>query len=363
MAAAIKAPRPPSASVAAATTGKTTSSRCIGYVAMVLLSVQFGLQPILYKEFARQATNRTVLVVGCEAFKLLLALLVLVSSGTIGRVVTTWRLRDSLVISGLPACTYAVQNVLMQVAYQHLPSIVANLMNQTKLLSAALFLYLLMGQRFSMPQCSAMLLLLSAAVLLSLAQDTSNSSSSNKNTTPDVSALSATSLQLGLVSVLLASLLSGLGSTLTQRAMQHHKRDAALVTIELSVYGSLFLVVLPATWSMLVKMPGTDLAAARTTWWTHIDPIFEGCDYYTLIPVVSNALGGLLVGTVTKHLGGVLKSFALIGGIAFTAFVESYAYDAVLPKEVFIAAGLVATSMVIYSRFPYVDKAKKAKLE
>ncbi|KAF4029797.1 Nucleotide-sugar transporter [Phytophthora infestans] len=317
---------------------------------MVLLAMQFGLQPILYKELAGEVKNRSVLVIACELCKLLLSLLTLLSSGALGRVVKTWSLHDSLIASGLPACTYAVQNVLIQIAYQHLPSIVFNLINQTKLLSAALFLYFLMGMRFSLQQCFAMMLLLSAAVLLSLAKDGG----------ADDAATPAISVELGLVPVLLASLLSGLGSALTQRSMQQHKRDAALVTVELSVYGSLFLMM-PAIWSTIVKTPISESPAANVL--TNIDKVFKGCTYYTLIPVVSNALGGLLVGTVTKYVGGVLKSFALICGIAFTAFVESYVYGAVLPNEVFVAAGLVATSMAIYSSFPYAKKETKAKTE
>ncbi|KAG3147296.1 hypothetical protein PI126_g12932 [Phytophthora idaei] len=328
----------------------TPSSTWIGYVAMVLLAMQFGLQPILYKEFAGEVKNRSVLVIACEGCKLLLSLLTLLSSGALGRVVKTWNLHDSLMASSLPACTYAVQNVLIQIAYQHLPSIVFNLINQTKLLSAALFLYFLMGTRFSLQQCFAMMLLLSAAVLFSLAKDGGS----------DDAAAPSISVELGLVPVLLASLLSGLGSALTQRSMQQHKRDAALVTVELSVYGSLFLMM-PAIWSTIVKTPVSESPAANAL--ANLDKVFEGCDYYTLIPVVSNALGGLLVGTVTKYVGGVLKSFALICGIAFTAFVESYVYGAVLPNEVFIAAGLVATSMAIYSSFPYVKKEAKAKTE
>ncbi|KAF1773943.1 Nucleotide-sugar transporter [Phytophthora cactorum] len=264
----------------------TPSSTWIGYVAMVLLAMQFGLQPILYKEFAGEVKNRSVLVIACEGCKLLLSLLTLLSSGALGRVVKTWNLHDSLMASGLPACTYAVQNVLIQIAYQHLPSIVFNLINQTKLLSAALFLYFLMGSA--------------------------------------------------------------------------SRYSTALVTVELSVYGSLFLMM-PAIWSTIVKTPVSESPAANAL--ANLDKVFEGCDYYTLIPVVSNALGGLLVGTVTKYVGGVLKSFALICGIAFTAFVESYVYGAVLPNEVFIAAGLVATSMAIYSSFPYVKKEAKAKTE
>ncbi|KAL4117516.1 hypothetical protein PRIC2_011507 [Phytophthora ramorum] len=316
---------------ATATSAKAApSSTWIGYVAMVLLAMQFGLQPILYKEFAGHVKNRSVLVIACEGCKLLLSLLSLLSSGALGRVVKTWSLHDSLMASGLPACTYAVQNVLIQVAYQHLPSIVFNLINQTKLLSAALFLYFLMGTRFSLQQCLAMLLLLSAAVC----------SRSPKTAAPMTQPLPP--------------------SLSSSRSMQQHKRDAALVTMELSVYGSLFLM-LPAIWSTIVKTPVSESPAANAL--ANMDKVFEGCDYYTIIPVVSNALGGLLVGTVTKHVGGVLKSFALICGIAFTAFVESVVYGAVLPNEVFIAAGLVATSMAIYSSFPYVNKEVKTKTE
>ncbi|RLN88702.1 hypothetical protein BBJ28_00018084 [Nothophytophthora sp. Chile5] len=339
------APAPPAAAAAPA------SSPWVGYVAMLLLAVQFGLQPMLYKEFAANVKHSSVLVIACEVCKLLLALLTLLSSGALARVVKTWSLQESLSASGLPACTYAVQNVLIQVAYQHLPSIVFNLINQTKLLSSALFVYLLMGTRFSLAQCFAMLLLLSAAVLLSLAK---NGGADGDDAAP------AISVELGLVPVLLASLLSGLGSGLTQRSMQQHKRDAALVTMELSVYGSLFLM-LPAIWSAIAKTPVSESPAVNAL--GSLDKVFEGCDRYTLIPVVSNAMGGLLVGTVTKHVGGVLKSFALICGIAFTAFVESYVYGAVLPQEVFIAAGLVATSMAIYSSFPYVKKESKPKTE
>lgn len=330
---------------------KAPSSAWIGYAAMALLAVQFGLQPILYKEFAAGAKNSSVLVIGCESFKLLLAALTLASSGGLGSVARNWTLRESLAASGLPACTYAVQNVLIQVAYQHLPSIVFNLLNQTKLLWSALFIHLLIGTKYSLAQCFSMLTLLGAAMLLSLSKDSGG----------DAADAPPMSVEFGLVPVLLASMLSGLGAAITQRSMQQHKRDAALVTMELSLYGSLFLMM-PAIWSTITKTPNDESPALNAL--KSIDAVFEGCDVYTLIPVVSNACGGLLVGTVTKYVGGVLKSFALICGIAFTAFVESYVYGAVLPREVFVAAALVAFSMAVYSSFPYVDASKsKAKKE
>lgn len=49
----------------------------------------------------------------------------------------------------------------------------------------------------------------------------------------------------------------------------------------------------------------------------------EGWTRYTWVPVVTQALGGVIVGLVTKHAGGVKKGFALIAGIALTAFVQA----------------------------------------
>ncbi|TYZ67322.1 hypothetical protein PybrP1_008065 [[Pythium] brassicae (nom. inval.)] len=326
----------------------------VGAVSMALLAVQFGLQPILYKEFAAGVTSTSALVVACELCKLAIAFVVLAASGELRGVLKTWELRQSLRASGLPACTYAVQNVLVQVSYQHLPPIVFNLVNQTKLLWTALFVFLLLGKRFSALQCVAMLVLLSAAVLLSLAKDSGRDGDRDSDSAPPAS------FELGLLPVLLASILSGVGAAITQQSMQVHKRDPALVTIELSVYGSVFLA-LPLLWSALSaslvagsRRPsaagapeGVDTALVAS--------LFDGWDALTLLPVATNALGGLLVGTVTKHVGGVLKSFALICGIAFTAFVESAVYGAVLPADVYVAAVLVALSLFLYSAFPYKE--------
>ncbi|DBA02262.1 TPA: hypothetical protein N0F65_007672 [Lagenidium giganteum] len=319
----------------------TSGMALAGYVSMTLLAVQFGLQPILYKEFAAHAKYPSILVIACEVCKFAIASVIIVSSGNAAKIWKSWHWWESVQASGLPACTYAVQNVLVQISYQNLPPIIFNLINQTKLLWTALFLFVLMGKRFSLVQCVAMLMLLSAAVLLSVAKDPSSS-----NGDADVEL----DFQLGLLPVIVASILSGVGATITQRSMQVHRRDVSLVTMELALYGSIFLV-LPVLLPSPSRLDSSSISAVPISQW------LDGWDSFTLIPIVTNAMGGLLVGAVTKHVGGVLKSFALICGIAFTAFVESYLYGSVLPTDVYIAAVLVAISMSLYSSFPYVEPA------
>jgi hypothetical protein len=57
----------------------------------------------------------------------------------------------------------------------------------------------------------------------------------------------------------------------------------------------------------------------------------------------------------------VLKSFALVCGIAFTAVVESFLYGNALPVEVWVAAAMVTLSMFIYNAFPYTEDEKLKK--
>ncbi|TMW61123.1 hypothetical protein Poli38472_013586 [Pythium oligandrum] len=326
------------------------TSKTKGYAAMALLAVQFGLQPILYQQFAAQAKYTSVLVIVCEWCKLLVAFAALLSSGEALQVWKTWSFKQSLAASGLPACSYAVQNVLVQIAYQHLPPIVFNLINQTKLLWTALFVHLLIGKRFSFQQCGAMLVLLSAAVLLSLAKGTTKATHDSSG--PSMEPLS---VERGLLPVIAASVLSGFGGAVTQRSMQLHQRKTALVTMELSFYGMLFLTT-PAMYSLLfVSDYGLSSLVFSTSQWFSL---FQGWDVFTLIPVLSNALGGLLVGAVTKYVGGVLKSFALVVGIALTAVVESWLTNTALPVDVWVAAALVTLSMFVYNAYPYEEKPK-----
>lgn len=40
------------------------------------------------------------------------------------------------------------------------------------------------------------------------------------------------------------------------------------------------------------------------------------------LPIVTNSLGGILVGQVTKHMGGVSKGFSIVGGLVVCGVVQ-----------------------------------------
>lgn len=78
--------------------------------------------------------NKTAIVVATEGTKILIATLAisLYSKVERAKIFEKWSVQDSLKVAALPATLYAIQNLLVQYAYDYLPSMTFNLLNQTK---------------------------------------------------------------------------------------------------------------------------------------------------------------------------------------------------------------------------------------
>jgi len=81
--------------------------------------------------------------------------------------------------------------------------------------------------------------------------------------------------------------------------------------------------------------------------------IFAGWSIYTLIPIMTNAAGGIIVGQVTKLAGSVNKGFALIIGVILSGIFQFLIYGIQLNWTTFIAIPLVFTAIHLHSKYPY----------
>eukprot|EP00897_Mesotaenium_endlicherianum_P008573 jgi/Mesen1/7744/ME000407S06950 len=316
-----------------------------GLLFMAFLALQYGLQPIFSRKFVgacRPGIILTSQVIACEVLKITLSVGVMAWEGSLGAHVRGWRVREAVVCSAFPAAVYALQNSLIQIAYRHLDYLTFSMLNQTKLLFTALFNFSFLRIRQSRQQVVALLVMLVAAILLTLGQGQSSSSSSSKkqqqqSSSSEVEAEAA--LYLGVVPVLAASLLSGLGSTACQWAAQVKKRSPYLMTLEMSLLG---VALLSAS---LGSLP--DGAKLREL------GFFHAWTPQAAIPVVSNAVGGILVGLVTKYSGGVRKGFVIIAALIVTAMAQ-LAIDGIVPSAyVWVAMPLVVTSTLVHTSHPY----------
>ena len=305
-----------------------------------LLALQFGLQPILASKFQPKDVSKTSIVIGTELGKIIIAIVYIMGlepKAIQRKIVIDWSLSSSLKIAAIPAILYALQNVFVQYGYVLLDSMTFNLLNQTKTLSAAFFLWALMGSKQSYMQLVALFLLLAAAIMLNLGKQTGKI---NQTQLPDYT--------LGVAMVAGASLLSGVSGALTQRALSDNSagaRHSVFFSAELAVYGILVLLL-----SAVVSADGAKVLSSG---------LFAHWDIYTLIPVVANAFGGVIVGQVTKYAGGVVKGFALIAGIIITGVVQWLTEDKPLTTRDWVAVLMVSLSIYLHSKYPVPKESVK----
>jgi len=70
-----------------------------------------------------------------------------------------------------------------------------------------------------------------------------------------------------------------------------------------------------------------------------------------LLPIMTNACGGIIVGQVTKHAGSVRKGFALILGIVFTGALQAALGGGGLSDNQKVGGALVVASMYLHMKF------------
>lgn len=364
-------PLPPQAQVVPVVTASSSQSNYItpdnnnnnnsriSVVYMGLLALQFGIQPMLVRNFTPRGICKSSVVLTQEIFKFGLASIAYLSttneeSRTLDRAHLT--LKSWLTMAGLPACLYTIQNLMSLMAYQNLEALTFNILNQTKILSAALCCYFIMGKKQSIIQSlSLVLLLLSALVIEQVVTVSSLLSGSVVDSVKGVwgvlgsggSEAFSTRFTYGVVPVLVASFLSGLNGALTQRNLQgsiaqkRRPKNSYMFSMELCAASSAVLLL-----SLLVSRDGKMIAS---------NGFFHNWQSpKVLIPIVTNSLGGILVGLVTKHAGSVRKGFALIFGIFVSGLLQS---EGVSTTQ-WLGGVMAAISLWMHATNPHSEPAK-----
>ncbi|KAM3757541.1 hypothetical protein ACB098_02G196100 [Castanea mollissima] len=286
-----------------------TSARIWFY--SLLLTLQYGAQPLISKRFIRREVIVTSSVLTCEIAKVICALFFMTKDGTLKKVYNEWTLVGALTASGLPAAIYALQNSLLQISYKNLDSLTFSMLNQTKIFFTAIFTYFIMRQKQSIQQIGALFLLIIAAVLLSIGEGSSKGTSS-----ADAEQI----LFYGIIPVLVASVLSGLASSLCQWASQVKKHSSYLMTVEMSFVGSLCL--------LLSTSKSPDGEAIRQH--------------------------GFFYGWTPLTLG-----FVIVSALLVTAMMQ-FIFEGKPPSlYCLVALPIVVCSISIYQKYPYQVKKKE----
>lgn len=309
-----------------------------GYFFMVLLAVQFGMQPLLTRRFLGRGVIVSSSVLAVEVMKVILSLFLMVAEGQHREALAGWTLRGSLRAAGLPAISYAAQNLLLWAAMLDLDALVFNLVNQTKVLFTALCVFALLGRRQSPLQVLALVLLFVAALICS-GSFSSFYGGGNGGAEATGASDGLVLHGLGFWCAVSASGLSGLGAALSERALQAEKRNSYLFSAELAVFSSLSLLI-----TFVFSADGREIMQRG---------FFSGWELPSAaLPLVMQSVGGIFVGQVTKHAGSVAKGFAIMAGIILTMLARFVVEGKKLDGELIVALPLVLISVYLHSCHP-----------
>ena len=322
----------------------------IHVVLATLLAVQLAVYPPLVSRFAAEGFIKKSYVLAQEACKMAISLALLAVTAYWRSPVqkaraakkepwTVWR---SVQVALVPATIYSLQNTLCLVAYETIDGLTFNLLNQTKLIWTAVFVLVLLKRRQTAGQWCALAMLFVAAVLLSVAKSDEDGGAGRE--------VSGRAHLFGCAAALGAAMLSGLASACCQWALQVGGRDSFLFSAELGFF-SICALFLTLGVELATGWPAGGDAQQMLT----MGSVWASLDARTMVPILVNACGGVVVGLLTKFSGSVVKSYALIAGILLSTMLQMYFGGGGLTWQSKAAAPLVVVAM--YLNFAF--KAKK----
>eukprot|EP01038_Epipyxis_sp_PR26KG_P012046 gene12046-16120_t len=344
-----------------------------------LLALQFGLQPLISNQYCKNVSKTSIVMV-TEIEKVLFAIVSYsrLSDNDKSKLCSSWSIQESIRIAALPAVLYSIQNILLQYGFSYLDPTTFNVLNQTKLISSAFWLWIILGKKQSYIQIVSLLLLFIAALILNIEEQTLH----NHNISHILSSTSLDSkYSIGVMMVCVASVISGLSSALMQKAFTscessngNGSRDPIYFSAELAIYGIMFLVL-----SMIISMvistqtnmfhntshsPVQVTSFPSNNYYNYIPfGLFKHWNFWTFIPVTTNALGGIIVAFITKSGGGIVKGFNIIFGLIITVLAEYILYNKPLHIHDWIGLAIVISSIIVYQSFPHNNNNNNNNLD
>merc|ERR1711862_330790 len=99
-------------------------------------------------------------------------------------------------------------------------------------------------------------------------------------------------------------------------------------------------------------------SASPCYWWSQLtevwrqEGLFARWDLFTLLPILTQGWGGIIVGLIAKTAGSVKKGFAVTVGLLFTCLLKGFVEAEPLSPSTYVAVPLVALSIYLHSKYP-----------
>ena len=266
----------------------------------------------------------TVAVLFTEVLKLLMSVaLELTRCGGLGTAASPASLRQQVAACetarlALPALLYTLQNNLIYVALGHLEVVSFQVLYQTKLIITAVLSVAFLGRRLTAAQWLAVVLLTAGVVAVELSDASSSASTGGGGGGVALSLRSLGRQGVGALAALSAAAFSSIAGVYFEGLVKARETTApslwarnvqlCVFTIPLAAFGAAM---------KLRQSAHAPVAAAFTT----------GFDAPTVLLVVLNASGGLLVAAVIKYGDNILKNFTTSCSVILGTLISIVLFD------------------------------------
>eukprot|EP00927_Polykrikos_kofoidii_P078941 TRINITY_DN75743_c0_g1_i1.p1 TRINITY_DN75743_c0_g1~~TRINITY_DN75743_c0_g1_i1.p1 ORF type:complete len:390 (-),score=47.43 TRINITY_DN75743_c0_g1_i1:1-1134(-) len=326
-----------------------SNAEIVGYVFMVLVAIQTGIQPAVTRVCVSSTVSGQSLVVAENIVSMIIGMCIAPTGA-----IKSLSFSHSLSVVGPAAFIYALRSLFKQAAYRRCDGVTFNICNQTKIVFCAIATWLLLSERQNPRQICALAFAVSAGVLLvapagvkprrpesrqvreshrGWVVETLRSDPSQKTQSVNqrMQALSA-SPAVGVLLALTTACCSGMGAALSQVAMRQSSRHSAVFNFELALWG------LPCA-LIVGSVVGGDVTLASLVY---------GWQFRTFFPVALQSFGGLLVSSVVQMKGGVAMGLCTVAGIAVSAVADGLLMRKLPPLREAVAAFLAVMSVAMH---------------
>ncbi|KAJ2397500.1 UDP-galactose transporter Gms1 [Coemansia sp. RSA 2603] len=238
----------------------------------------------------------------------------------------------------IPAGLYTIQNNLQYAAVTLLDAATFQVTYQLKILATALCAVLMLGTRLPRVRWLALVLLTVGVALVQLPTGNNAAASAQRSSRAPV---------LGLLTVSVACVLSGLAGVYFEKVLKGSRQSVWLRNVQLSLFSTV-----PALFGVLF----VDGRGVR------LDGFFYGYSRWTCAAILCQAVGGLIVAVVVKYADNILKGFATSISIVLSCLASVWLFGFRITPPFVVGAALVIYATYLYGAAASQPKAKLTPL-
>lgn len=279
----------------------------------------------------------TTAVLCSELVKLVVSFLLVLRENKMQFALSLARLHEAFFIRkwdlakiAIPGLLYTVQNNLLFIALNNVSGAVYQVTYQLKILTTALLSVIILKQHIPAYKWFILLLLTAGVVLVQLP---TGSGSTSKSVTASGSAQGGSAV-IGVSAVLAACVTSGVAGVWLEKMLKKSDTTIWVRNVQLASIGAVMASIGVAL---------SDGAAVRSL------GFFQGYNKYTILAILMQSAGGIIVALVLKYADNILKCFANALAIAFSCLLSYWLLHDFTPTPLFF----MGTVVVVFASYAW----------